>query len=285
MEFRCHIPKGPLREFVDAIHFLSGKEIGTGIAFPRMNQVIIINLGSSFTVSPVYADRNRYGGTTNTAVWMNGKQDEPFMLENAGTTAMYTIGLKLGMVPFFADLPALETSNQALAAENWAPRDIFTLRDRLLACPDLSSGFLLIEQYLEGLLKHKDLSSLHRVTWMAKAMHTQSVEEICHSLGMTRKRLRTESHQYFGGAVKNIQGIIRLNKTLETIATTSEGTLSSLHEYFDQSHFIRDFKARTGITPLQYRRLCRQFPFIAWTPNFLALTSETFLQCISAQGS
>jgi hypothetical protein len=68
---------------------------------------------------------------------------------------------------------------------------------------------------------------------------------------------------------------------LEKIATSASGSLSSMHDYFDQSHFIHDFKDRTGITPLQYRRLCRQFPFISRTPNFLALSQETFLQFIA----
>ena len=38
---------------------------------------------------------------------------------------------------------------------------------------------------------------------------------------------------------------------------------------------------RAGITPLQYRRLCQQFPAIRYTPNFLPLEQETFLQFIS----
>ena len=64
-------------------------------------------------------------------------------------------------------------------------------------------------------------------------------------------------------------------------ASPTVPTLSAIHPYFDQSHFIHDFKARTGITPLQYRRLCQHFPFIRHTPNFIALPQETFLQFIS----
>src|SRR5581483_7964633 len=134
-----------------------------------------------------------------------------------------------------------------------------------------------------------DFTGLKKVTWLAQAMYTHTVNDICRELGITRKRLRSEAQHYFGDSVKNIQGIIRLNKTLATIATATTkphriaaGSLSSLHEYFDQAHFIHDFKARTGITPLQYRRLCQQFPFIAQTPNFIALPRETFLQFIVA---
>ena len=342
MNIQAYIPQGPLREFVDSIHFLSGKQMGTGVAFPRMHQVIIINLGTRFTSSDVYAPATtRETGSavnsptsihetgpsvtsptsireTGSSVWINGKQDAPFMLGNDGETAMYAIGLMLGMFPFFAALPALETNNGTIGAENWTSNDIFDLREQLLACPP-ETGFTLIEQHLLNLLRQqKDFSRLDRVKWLGRALYTYSVEQICTTLGYTRKRLRNEALHYFGGSVKNIQGIIRLNRTLQKIADDSviplsglatlpkshaktlsslhdyfdqaglatppksnAKTLSRLHDYFDQAHFIHDFKARTGITPLQYRRLCREFPYIARTPNFIALPRETFLQFIS----
>ncbi|HEY6900577.1 MAG TPA: hypothetical protein VI233_08040 [Puia sp.] len=303
MTLETYIPHGPLQEFVDYIAFISGKESGTGVAFPRMNQVIIINLGTRFSSSDVYHPSSPR--ETNSAIWINGKQDDPFLLENSGTTAMYAIGLKLGMIPYFANLPALETNNITLGAEHWTSHDVFFLREQLMECTSVAEGFRRIEKYLLHQLKGRDFTELERVKWLGRAMYTQTVEEIGRHLGMTRKRLSSEARHYFGGPIKNIQGIIRLNKTLSAIATSVTGqpaqtqpiaqtqptaqphstahTLSSLHEYFDQSHFIHDFKARTGITPLQYKRLVQQFPFIAWTPNFIALPRETFLQFISSQ--
>jgi AraC-like DNA-binding protein len=295
VNIQTYIPKGPLKEFVHSIHFINGKESGTGVAFPRMHQVIIVNLGTRFSSSDIYApEASAVVRETSSTVWINGKQDDPFLLGNRGVTAMYAIGLKLGMAPYFANLPAIETNNLALGAENWASRGIFELQEQLLECESVGAGFLLIENYLLNLLRRGDFSELERVKWLGRAMYTQTVGDICRSLGMTRKRLAGEARHYFGGSVKNIQGIIRLNRTLTTIAAATTGTgraaregngsLSSLHEYFDQAHFIHDFKARTGITPLQYRRLCRQFPFIAQTPNFIALPRETFLQFISGPG-
>jgi len=294
MKVEVHTVRGVLSEFVDSFFFISGREMGTGVAFPRMHQTIIINLGAAFWAEDVYRPGVRLRATSD-GIWINGKQDVPFMLENGGETAMYAIGLKLGMVPYFAGLPALETNNLSVEAEDWAQgarlrrSEIAGLRERLMEC-SVEQGFVFIEQYLLSLVSRQDLSALEKVKWMGRAMIHQPVEELCRVLGVTRKRLRSEAQFYFGDAVKNIQGIIRLNQTLGKIAaaTIAEGaaaqpekSLSALHGYFDQSHFIRDFKARTGITPFQYRRLCRQFPFIGRTPNFLPIGRETFLQFIS----
>src|SRR5581483_2219093 len=126
VNIQAYIPKGPLKEFVDIIHFISGKESGTGVAFPRMHQVIIINLGARFSSSDVYApEANSVVHETSSTVWINGKQDNPFLLGNAGITAMYAIGLKLGMVPYFANLPAIKTNNVTLEAKHWTSHAIF----------------------------------------------------------------------------------------------------------------------------------------------------------------
>jgi len=265
---------------VESIAFLS--EGGTGVAFQRMYQAIIINMGPNFMVSDIYSASPQKKEHTDT-IWINGKQDRPFMLESGGTTAMYAIGLKPGMLPYLASLPAIATNDLAVGAEHWTSKEIFNLRERLFECTDIHSGFLLIEEYLTGLLVKKDFHQLEKVQWLGRAIRTGTVEEICRTMGITRKKLRSEMQHYFGGAAKNIQGIIRFNNTLSAIANNRFQSLSTLHIYYDQAHFINDFKARAGITPLQYQRLCRQYPAIVHTPNFIPLERETFLQFISSR--
>ena len=287
MNIQFHQPHGPLRDLIEYIAFLSGYEIGNGIAFQRTNQVIIINVGSNFSVADIYTPGSA-GDEVKEAVWINGKQEASFFLRNPGTTSMYAIGVRLGMLPFIAGLPAIETNDRALGAAHWASGGFFDLREKLLACRDVPSGFGMIESHLNTLLARKDLSQLERIKWLSQSLAGHRVEELCRLLGVTRKQLWNEGLRYYGGSVRQIQGILRFNHMLATIAQDADAngngsgaTLSALHDYYDQAHFIHDFKQRTGITPLQYRALCRQFPAIRHTPNFLPLERETFLQFIS----
>lgn len=282
MSIQLHSPKGFLSQFVEYIGFLSGNDIGTGVAFPRMNQVIIINIGTNFNTSDVYSPKSEVL-EVNSKVWINGKHDIPFMLGNKGITAMFAIGLKAGMLPYFANLPACETNDQAVDAINWTSKEIFNLREQLAGCADITSAFQLIEQYLLNIIQQRDLSNLEKIKWLSAEIHKSSVTEICRTLGVTRKKLRSDAQYYFGSSVKSIQGIIRFNQTLASIAHHADQPLSGLHEYYDQAHFINDFKARTGLTPLQYKRLCQQLPAIKYTPNFIALKKEAFLKFISAK--
>lgn len=278
MPLMFHVPQGILKDFIEYITFMDTH--GTGVAFQRTNQVIIINMGSRFSTSDVYT-KTAPGKETADTIWMNGKQEHTFMLENTGVMAMYAIGLKPGMLPWLASLPAIETNDQAVGAENWTAKEIYNLREQLLGCSDVWEGFSLIENYFTNLVIKQDFTHLAKVKWLAETMQTTSVQEICKTLGVTRKKLRADTQHYFGDSVKNIQGILRFNNTLSTIANNSNQSLTSVHEYYDQAHFINDFKVRSGITPLQYKKLCQQYPEIKYTPNFIPLQRETFLQFIA----
>jgi AraC-like DNA-binding protein len=277
MTLETYKPSDNLRPFVSSISFLQGD--GTGAAFQRVYQTIIINLETNFSVSPLY-DAKAVPVENKSVIWINGKQDIPIMIENKGITKMYVVGVNSGMLPYLTDLPAYKTNNKAVSAEHWASPDIFALRGQLLTC-SVREGFTLIEKYFTSLILKKDISSLDKILWLNKAINTHTVGDICQALGMTRKKLREDALHLYGASVKNLQGMIRFNKTLSVISHNAQEMLSSIHSFYDQSHFIKDFKIRTGMTPIQYKKLCQRFPFIKHTPNFIALQKETFLQFIS----
>ncbi|HEX6427907.1 MAG TPA: helix-turn-helix domain-containing protein [Niastella sp.] len=274
-----YTPKGKLKELVSSIVYL--EVLGTGIALQRIYQTIIINLGSNFWVSDPYKET---AGREHTAtIWVNGKHERPFMLDNPGPIRMYVIGVRPGTLPYFVNVPVIETNDNALGAEHWADPDIFELRSALKECENIEKGFQLIEAYFTGRISGQDLSMLPVISYLNEAMRTSTVQEICDMLGYTRKRLRAVVLRHFGSPVKEMQGIIRFHQHLAAISKDPQQSLSSLHTFYDQAHFINDFKARTGITPSQYRSLCQQYPAISHTPNFISLPKETFLQFIAGQ--
>jgi AraC-like DNA-binding protein len=274
-----YAPKGILKDLVGSIVYLEG--LGTGIALQRVYQTIIINLGSNFWVSDLYKDTKPQEHTAT--VWVNGKHERPFVLENPGPVSMYVIGVKPGMLPYFVNVPVLETNDNAPGAEHWADPGIFELRSALIKCEDIEKGFLLIEKYFTDRISGQDFSILPTINFLNEAMLNSTVQDICDTLGYTRKRLRAVVLRHFGSPVKEMQGIIRFQQHLAAISKDPQQSLSLLHTFYDQAHFINDFKTRTGITPSQYRSLCLQYPAISHTPNFIPLPKETFLQFIAGQ--
>lgn len=278
MQFEFYQPSGFLKNFIHSITYLHGD--GTGAAFQRVYQTIIFNLGANFYISPLY-DRTAPGVENVSNVWINGKQDIPIMVENRGSTKMYVVGIQGGMLPYLTNLSADTTNNQATSAAVWGDPEIFTLHEELMTS-DVQHGFERIDFYFSRRLAKTNLQDIDRLRWLNEAIHTDTIESICQSLGITRKKLREDTLYHYGASAKNLQGMIRFNKTLASIAHHSDKSLSEIDAFYDQAHFSKDFKNRTGMTPLQYKRLCQQYNFIKHTPNFIALKKETFLQFISA---
>jgi AraC-like DNA-binding protein len=274
---QTHIPGLPLQKVVPSISYLQG--LGTGIALQRVYQAIIINMGDHFRTSSPYDNDIPVENCSD--VWINGMHHLPFALENVGEAQFYVIGVRPGMMSKFMRVPVAESNHTALDARFWADESIFRLREQLLGMqPD--EGFRLIETYLGSQLT--DIGpELSLVDYLDKALPIESVQTMCDELGCTRKTLRSYAVRYFGAPVKEMQGIMRFDAHLRAIATDPERSLSSIHRFYDQAHFINDFRARTGMTPKQYRRLCQHVPAIRYTPNFIPLPKETFLQFLASE--
>lgn len=151
------------------------------------------------------------------------------------------------------------------------------LRELLLSNKDIDTNLCTIENYFIDFIRDADLGVLDQIKLLSENLSGQTVAELCGTLGHSRKRLWQLVIEHFGSPVKEMQGIIRFDRHLESIAK-SENTLSSLHSFYDQAHFINDFKKRTGLTPRQYKKLCTAYPETIHHPNFIPVKKETFLQ-------
>lgn len=271
--FLSYIPNEPLRHFVDGIIYIEGT--GNGLAFQRVYQNILINLGDNFFTSDPYTDTET---ENKSLVWINGRKVSPFLLENHGTTRFYVVGVRPGMLSFFCTLPVHETNERALSFEQWTTTDMRGLRTQLLGLtPD--EGFAAIEAHFTSIITHvNNPALLDYIRVISQMLPLHTVEEMCCRLKCTRKKLWTDVKKYFGASVKEMQGIIRFDQHLAAIAKHADKPLSQIHEFYDQAHFINDFRRRTGMTPKNYKAFCLAFPSTRTHPNFVPLTRETFLQ-------
>lgn len=81
------------------------------------------------------------------------------------------------------------------------------------------------------------------------------VEEMAEKLNINRRKLERKFSANVGLSPKQLSKIIRLQAALKQLNQHTELSLTELayqNGYFDQSHFIKDFKAFTGISPKQF---------------------------------
>ena len=98
------------------------------------------------------------------------------------------------------------------------------------------------------------------------------ISEICRQLNISRKHLNNLSKEYAGVSPKTLSSLKRLQNTLKMISSSSSKKLTNVayqSEYFDQAHFINDFKKFTDLKPTEYPKLVDTKQSLKIVPHFI----------------
>jgi len=76
----------------------------------------------------------------------------------------------------------------------------------------------------------------------------------CSQFGVSARQLRRLTQQYLGLAPREFANVLRFQHTLKIMNTDSHSLQWSRH-YYDQSHFNREFKTLSGLTPSEFQNL------------------------------
>ena len=82
-----------------------------------------------------------------------------------------------------------------------------------------------------------------------------SIDELSDKLNINRRQLERKFATVVGVSPKQLSKIIRLQATLKMIADDKFTCLTSVAysgNYYDQAHFIKDFKEFTGVSPKEF---------------------------------
>jgi AraC-like DNA-binding protein len=136
-------------------------------------------------------------------------------------------------------------------------RDIYFLWEQLSHCSEITSMKGLFENYFSGLAQgHYPRPDLldHIVGRMDKTGGMIRVSQLCNIYNITPRSLERHFMEEIGMPAKELLQIFRINKAIRMLAEKPNANLaglSYLSGYFDQSHFIKDIKKLTGISPGQ----------------------------------
>jgi AraC-like DNA-binding protein len=111
---------------------------------------------------------------------------------------------------------------------------------------------------LLGLLKEPKidlrLARYIRYCCANKACNISLSEKQCSGFGLSARQLRRLSQRYLGVAPKAFSRVVRFQHALHLIKTDTNSTHWG-DSYCDQSHFIKEFKQISGLTPFEFSKL------------------------------
>jgi AraC-like DNA-binding protein len=253
---RTRVPKRPLSDFVCMLWYFEG--------YPRVHAKerilptgtidIIINLKEN--VTRLYDKRDTKKCLTYGGIAISGVLTEYAVIDT--DEQMHVMGVNFrpgGAFPFF-NLPVSELKDLHVSLEDiwgsYAP----TLRDRLLALTSVDARFDLLEA---SLIERMGCFSHHPAVQFAlleiRHRHRQSVAQLVEKIGLSSRRFIQLFSEQVGLTPKLFCRVQRFQQVIREIRGEGNVELSEVAlscGYFDQAHFIHDFKAFSGISPTEY---------------------------------
>jgi AraC-like DNA-binding protein len=187
-----------------------------------------------------------------------GQQASYYDLCPGGKTGMILVMFRPYGAGVFFKMPMLEISDQNVALEQLAGIEAKEIEDRILNAANNQERIQLIEKFLTNKLirNHHDQQQVKAVLYrMMQSRGQISIKELAETACLSVKQLERKFSGSIGLNPKQFIRIVRFQHVLKIHRNGFTGSLTSLaHEsgYYDQAHFIHDFKRITGSAPRKF---------------------------------
>lgn len=164
-----------------------------------------------------------------------------------------------GFYPFIKS-PLSKLTDQSLAVESVFGVEAGEYEQRLKSDTAPANMIELTEALLLQHLPRQD-ETVTLINQIIERIHEDceltKVEKLCDMFNLNKRKLQRLFNQYVGISPKWVIKLYRLQNAAEAIDTSSHHDplkLSTDLGYYDQSHFIKDFKSIIGKTPDEYAK-------------------------------
>ena len=197
---------------------------------------------------------------------LTGVVDMPLVLDTEKDMATETIGIEFnpkGAYRFFHfDLD--EVRNQIYSMDELLGNAGKRLEEEIVNAASARQKIVLLQQFLlnQLLLNTEDPIFEYCVEKIKLSSGRITVRELEKKTGYSSRWLNMKFTERLGVSPKNISSIIRFGHYYRALASDVVTTLSRndfYESYFDQSHFIKDFKRYTGLSPRQLENRINEF--------------------------
>jgi AraC-like DNA-binding protein len=132
------------------------------------------------------------------------------------------------------------------------------LGDVVRSAPDFFARVRAVEQWLDGVMEKRARSNeavYHASTLLINTAGRIRIDDLVRQAGMSASQLQRLFSKQVGMTPKGYARLVRFDRALVARRNARERSWTDiLHElgYFDQAHFIREFRTFTGISPTRF---------------------------------
>lgn len=164
-----------------------------------------------------------------------------------------------GSYPFIRK-PIIEFKNLATETDVFDSKQFDEIHERLANEVSTERRLFLLEKILFDLLKKNfEENIIPELLTTIRVNPQMTIEELVRKTGYSQQHLNRILGKYAGMNAKGFQKIFRIQAAMQAMQdSTIDLNLTDIayqFNYFDQAHFIHDFKEMTGMPPKEYRTI------------------------------
>ena len=193
---------------------------------------------------------------TQSKALLAGQIRNHFLLENTGLSGMIGIKLKPYALAEIFFLEMSEFTDKVADLMSVLREEFETIYPDMISDAPYKSKIeklnSFFEAYLPSISKSDKIEQAIRLILEEKAAIT--ISEIAEAINISERQLERLFKRYIGLSPKFYCRIIRFNHIFELVQKEEKewGKLAQLTGFYDQSHFIKNFKEFTGEDPSKY---------------------------------
>ncbi len=266
-----HQPGPALQQYVQGIvysNFCPDHQVDRLIPDGTVNLIIELGDVPQFIYDNTDLSRKRkYSGA-----WVSGMQMEYISISAANKGMIVVQFCPSGAYPVL-HVPIKELNNLVVDASLILGASIHDLREKLMEAPTVAQKIEFLEQWLSSRILEQTVPAAVVQYAVEQTLHnptTINIQDIKDKIGYSHKHFIQLFNKYIGLSPKQFQRIVRFNKTLESInqgMAINWAQLSLDCGFYDQAHFIKEFKNFSGLNPTEY--LSENVTYTNYIPIYL----------------
>ncbi len=260
MLFLSRIPRPPLHQFIESIWMFETPPAPHALQriLPNGKSQLIINLKED-QIRSYDPETGKLNGTVRGTA-LAGVQTRFSVIDMAEQEQVMGVVFRPGGTRPFLRIPAWELSDRDVELDSiWDRGTARTLRERLLETEGAEARLALLEQILlDAFTSHLLHPAVeYAVETFVRRPLFASVGEVTDRIGLSPKRFIERFKTEVGYTPKQFCRILRFQQVVTQVHRKS----TPIHwaefaldcGYFDQAHFIHDFRSFSGMTPTAYQ--------------------------------
>lgn len=261
MVIQFYVPAPPLNHFIEHFFYYEGLSPAHNKErfFPDGNTEIIFDLSEN--TQYIYDNESLREIQACKYAWVSGVRTRSITIPSGRGSRMLVVVFKKGKAYPFYPMPMSEITDQVVSADVIFGRSVLQLREQLLASTSIEAMFLLLETFMLSQANDSPGYELktgcieYALFHIVNQPNILSVQPLCDQIGYSQKHFINLFKQQVGVSPKQYLKIMRFQRAIVEIedhGVIHWSNFAREHGYYDQPHFINEFRSFSGFTPNEY---------------------------------